>query len=74
MRAVARGASDFLGFGLYPALQTAGQSLASSLVGGKSGLHGDMAVDNVHPAQAEGKCHRKQTAWDLISGKGERVG
>jgi len=33
-----------------------------------------MAVDNVHPAQAEGKCHRKQTAPDLIRGKGERVG
>ena len=61
-------------FRLYRLLQTAGQSLASSLAGGKSGLHGDMAVDNVHPAQVEGKCHRKQTALNLFQGKGERVG
>jgi len=59
---------------LYPPLQTAGQSLASLLAGGKSGLHGDTAVDNVHPAQAEGKCHRKYTALNVLQGKGERVG
>ena len=74
MRVVAGGAGANVDFPLYRPLQTAGQSLASSLVGGKSGLHGDMAVDNVHPAQAEGKCHRKQTALNLFQGKGERVG
>ena len=30
--------------------------------GGKSGLHGEMVADNVRPAQAEGKCHREETA------------
>ena len=76
MRVVAGGAGEFDGFRLYRLLQTAGQSLAGSLAGGKSGLHGDMAVDNVHPAQAEGKCHRKQTAprcAELVSVSGVRV-
>ena len=38
--------------------------------GGKSGLHGSTAPDNVRRRRLQGKCHRKQTAR---KGKGERV-
>jgi hypothetical protein len=31
--------------------------------GGKSGLHGNTAPDNVRRGQPQGKCHRKQTAF-----------
>jgi hypothetical protein len=40
--------------------------------GGKSGLHGDTAPDNIRRGRPQGKCHRKQTA-SAPRGKGERV-
>ena len=52
----------------------AGRSLVQlGCTGGKSGLHEDRTAGNARPARVEGKCHRKQTAPDLIRGKGERV-
>ena len=38
------------------------QGRSAILSGGKSGLHGNTAPDNVRRGRPQGKCHRKQTA------------
>ena len=42
--------------------------------GGKSGLHGHTVPDNVRRAQAQGKCHREQTAVPCLPACGENDG
>ena len=59
----------------YPMRSPVGRTAAVLAHGGKSGLHGDTAPDNVRRGQPQGQRHRKQTARDLRigQGKGERV-